>query len=63
MSEPVRGRHLRGRGRKPRRFDADRVCRSRGCSTRLSTYNRSEFCHVHAPARFPRVRGRVVPDA
>jgi hypothetical protein len=54
---------MNSRGRKPRRYSEGRVCKDRGCSTKLSTYNRAEYCHSHAPRRFPRVRGRVVAES
>ena len=64
MAENVlKGKHPAGRPRAPRVYADDRVCRHRGCTTRLSRYNRREFCHVHAPLRFPRIRGRVVTDS
>lgn len=28
------------------------------CETVLSRYNKREACHVHAPVKFPRIRGR-----
>lgn len=39
---------------------AERRCRRYRCDTKLSRYNARDFCHAHAPVRFPRVRGRVV---
>jgi len=35
---------------------------SRGCETRLSQYNKAEYCHAHAPIRFPRVRGKILDE-
>jgi hypothetical protein len=51
-------------GRRPSRtYAKGRVCAVGGCETKLSMYNRREFCHVHAPVRFPRVRGRILPGS
>ncbi len=47
---------------RPRTYKAGRVCAYRGCSTKLSVYNRRDFCNHHAPTRFPRVRGRVASE-
>jgi len=43
--------------RSPRRYAADRVCLSPGCSVNLSVYNRKPFCSHHWPVAFPRIRG------
>jgi hypothetical protein len=62
MSETYKGERIQS-GRRPSRTYANgRVCAHQGCGTRLSMYNRREFCHVHAPVRFPRVRGRILPE-
>jgi hypothetical protein len=52
----VTGRRPEG-GRKPKTYGDDRVCHEDGCTTRLSRYNRQQFCSSHARIRFPRVRG------
>ena len=62
MAGRLQGDRLRGGIRPSRKFGEDRVCAQKGCETRLSQYNRREFCYAHAPVRFPRVRGRVVPE-
>lgn len=46
-------------GRRPRTIESDRRCQNDDCETVLSRYNLSEWCSVHAPLRFPRVRGRI----
>ncbi len=63
MSDNVmKGNHIRGRLRAPRTYDEDRRCAHKGCTTTLSKYNRREHCYAHAPTRFPRLRGRVLPE-
>jgi hypothetical protein len=58
----VKGRRIVGSARPSRTVKAGRVCAEGGCDTKLSQYNRREFCYSHAPVRFPRVRGRIVAD-
>lgn len=48
-----------GRPRRPKTFEAGRVCLDDGCTTKLNRYNKREFCYSHAPVKFPRVRGRI----
>lgn len=43
--------------RSPRRYKTRRYCQDAGCGARLNTYHRGDFCYLHAPLRFPRVRG------
>lgn len=61
--ESVVDRHPRGSvplaGRKPKTDDRHRRCADESCNTILSRYNLGELCRVHAPIRFPRIRGRV----
>lgn len=64
MSENVlRGKRIRGKLRAPKTYDEDRVCAHVECETKLSRYNKREFCYAHAPTRFPRLRGRIVPES
>ena len=63
MSEIMRGNRIKGRTRAPKVHDRDRMCIEKGCATRLSRYNKREHCYAHAPTRFPRLRGRVVPES
>lgn len=44
-------------GKRPRAVDTRRVCTDRSCDTVLSRYNTHDYCHLHRPVRFPRVRG------
>jgi len=46
-----------GRSRRPKTFEEGRVCAAPGCTTVLSKYNRSEYCNVHKPVKYPRLRG------
>ncbi len=49
-------------GRAPKQGATGRVCETEGCETRLSVYNSRETCFRHSPTRYPRTRGRMVPD-
>jgi hypothetical protein len=62
MSDTLKGSAIRGMTRPSRRYATDRVCNHPGCETRLSQYNRRDHCYAHAPVRFPRVRGRILPE-
>ncbi|MDH3306975.1 MAG: hypothetical protein OEO77_05605 [Acidimicrobiia bacterium] len=58
----MKGRRIMGGVRPSRPVEEDRVCAHGGCDTKLSRYNKREFCYPHAPVKFPRVRGRIVAD-
>ena len=62
MADTLKGQQLRGGIRPSRAYEQGRVCEQRQCVTKLSIYNRREYCHAHAPVRFPRVRGRIIPE-
>lgn len=62
MTDIVRGAAIKGVTRPSKRFAQGRVCAKSGCETRLSQYNKAEFCHAHAPVRFPRVRGKILNE-
>lgn len=62
MSDPITGRRPAGNRRAPKAIDERRTCTHRDCETVLSRYNRKVTCHVHSPVKFPRVRGREVPN-
>ena len=53
MTDTVRGAAIKGMTRPSKRFATGRVCAKKGCETRLSQYNKAEYCHAHAPVRFP----------
>jgi hypothetical protein len=58
MSESImRASRPGNRRRKPKTYEAGRVCAGERCSTVVSRYNRSEFCFEHRPVSFPRLRG------
>jgi hypothetical protein len=63
MSEILRGNRVKGKPRAPKVNEEHRRCVQKNCPTRLSRYNKREYCYAHAPTRFPRLRGRVVPEA
>ncbi len=58
----LKGRRLRGGVRPSKTVSGERVCANKDCDTKLSQYNRREYCYAHAPVKFPRVRGRIVPE-
>lgn len=57
MSNHLRAHHFAGR-RRLKTYGSRRICRAQGCATKLSKYNRNTECHLHAPKRFPRTRGK-----
>ncbi|HVR31947.1 MAG TPA: hypothetical protein VMS74_04465 [Acidimicrobiia bacterium] len=62
MSEIMKGASIKGVTRPSRDFGGNRVCSDKHCDTKLSRYNRREFCFAHAPVKYPRVRGRILPE-
>ena len=56
----LRGRRLDGGARAPKTYSAERLCAAKECDTKLSRYNRREWCFAHAPTKYPRLRGRIV---
>ena len=63
MSEALVGSRLHGGMRPSRSYQRGRVCQEEGCSTKISIYNRRDYCNAHAPVNFPRVRGHIVTGA
>ena len=57
-----KGNRIKGKKRAPKTYDEDRTCAADGCETQLSRYNRREHCYAHAPTKFPRLRGRILPE-
>lgn len=55
----LKGQRVRGGIRPSQTYEEGRVCAHEDCETRLSRYNRRDRCHLHAPVRFPRLRGRT----
>ncbi|MDX2343802.1 MAG: hypothetical protein QNL12_08770 [Acidimicrobiia bacterium] len=58
----LKGKRILGTARPPKATNEQRYCAKHECETLLSRYNRREFCYAHAPTKFPRLRGRVVPE-
>jgi hypothetical protein len=58
QSPIYRGSYPRA-GRRPKSDEHFRRCPVEGCGTVLSRYNLGDTCRVHAPIRFPRVRGHT----
>jgi len=42
----------KGGGRRPKKYEAGRVCEFINSNTSLSSYNKDNFCFVHAPKNF-----------
>ena len=59
MSEmqAIRGARPRELPRPNRTYDRGRVCATDGCDTRLSIYNKSQYCWSLKPVTFPVTRG------
>jgi hypothetical protein len=53
-----RGAKVREVPRKNQTYAAGRTCSEPGCSTKLSIYNRSEFCWQHEPVHAFVARGK-----
>jgi hypothetical protein len=61
MSErAVKGTPISGNERPSRSFKKGRVCGDPGCETRLSIYNKGNYCYQHEPMAVPRTRGRKI---
>jgi hypothetical protein len=61
-SEIMKGNRVQGKLRAPKATDGTRVCEDDTCVTLLSRYNKRAHCYAHTPTRFPRLRGRIVPE-
>jgi hypothetical protein len=53
-----RGARIREEGRANRTYPSGRVCAAAGCSTRLSIYNRWQYCWQHEPVHSYVARGK-----
>lgn len=62
MSDIMKGASIKGVTRPSKEFGGGRVCSEQSCDTKLSRYNRREHCFAHAPVKYPRVRGRILPE-
>ena len=59
MSESAyRGARVRELPRANRTYSGDRVCAAEGCSTKLSIYNKWNFCWHHEPVHEYISRGK-----
>lgn len=56
----LKGHKFTGSTRAPKTYSTSRTCAGKGCDTRLSQYNKREYCFTHAPTKYPRLRGRIV---
>ena len=63
MSDTLRGNRIKGKLRAPKAVDGERVCVQKDCTTRISRYNKRDHCYAHAPTKYPRLRGRVLPES
>jgi len=62
MSDTLKGAAIKGVTRPSKDFGEGRVCAEKRCVTKLSRYNRRDHCYAHAPVKYPRVRGRILPE-
>ena len=53
----IRGSRPRELPRPNRVYTEGRICSNEGCETRISKYNKAQFCWTHAPLRYPLTRG------
>ncbi|MDX1745517.1 MAG: hypothetical protein R3324_06230 [Halobacteriales archaeon] len=58
----IKGRSVKGVTRPSKEFGDGRTCLEDACITKLSRYNKRDYCYLHSPVKYPRVRGRVVPE-
>jgi hypothetical protein len=56
--ERFRGQSVRSLPRANRRYGAGRVCAAAGCSTKLSIYNKWDYCWQHEPVHTYISRGK-----
>ena len=62
MTDTMKGSAIKGVTRPSKDFGKGRVCAQSECETKLSRYNRREYCFAHAPVKYPRVRGRIIAE-
>ena len=46
--------------RRTKKYNSERYCAQKNCTTKLSTYNSKKYCFLHRPVSYPRVRGHVL---
>lgn len=58
----VKGHGVKSVAGPSKEFGEGRQCKEPECITKLSRYNKRDYCYTHAPVKYPRVRGRIVPE-
>lgn len=58
----MKGRSVKGVASPSKDFGDDRQCKEPECITKVSRYNKRDFCYLHSPVKYPRVRGRILPE-
>jgi hypothetical protein len=56
--ESFRGQAVRSLPRANKRYQADRSCAAPGCNTKLSIYNKWDYCWQHEPVHTYIARGK-----
>jgi hypothetical protein len=56
--ERFRGQSVRSLPRPNKRYGSDRVCAAPGCTTKLSIYNKWDYCWQHEPVHAYIARGK-----
>lgn len=56
--EGFRGQSVRSLPRANKQYTADRTCAASGCNTKLSIYNKWEYCWQHEPVHTYVARGK-----
>lgn len=56
--QSYRGARVRQLARPNHQYSKDRICAAEGCSTRLSIYNKWQFCWQHEPVHSYVPRGK-----
>ncbi len=59
MNESMRASRPTGRLRRPKTAAEGRICKRDDCSVIISRYNTAEYCNLHRPLKYPRVRGVI----
>ena len=62
MTDGLKASQIKGGFRPSKSFEQGRVCNDESCETKLSIYNKRDFCFNHAPVKYPRVRGRILQE-
>jgi hypothetical protein len=58
QDDRYRGASVRALPRPNKKYTADRVCAASGCETKLSVYNKWEYCWQHEPVHAYIPRGK-----